>query len=346
MPVPAGEIYANQELALRLADELADRGEDVTLFAPQGSVTRARLVTFEMLPFCDPRMYTRFRSDRSFSDYEHLFMARIYRYTEDHRFDLLHMHLRPLSVAPFAAAARVPTLQTIHDPLSYEYFKLLELYNDFPQIGFVTLSRAQGKALPGLQLLAQVYNGIDLQKWSFNPVGGDRFCWSGRVIREKAPHRAIAAARRLGTGLDLAGFVYASDRHQTGSYWNTQVRPLLGPDVSLDYVPAADLPAFYGRAKAFINPLDWEEPFGLVMIEAMACGTPVVAFDRGSVREIVQDGVSGFVVQTEEEMAEALRRIDTISRAGCRRYAEEKFSLRKMADDYLAAYKQLIERKR
>jgi glycosyltransferase involved in cell wall biosynthesis len=342
VPVPAGEIYANQQLAGELADRLADRGYDVTLFAPEGSVTRAKLVTFGMLPYSDPAIWGHFTSDLSFSDYEHLFMAKIYRHVAEHRFDLVHMHLRPLSVAPFAAMSDVPTLQTIHDPLTFPYFRMLEKYQEFTQLGLVSLSFAQRRAMPELKMFANVYNGIDPDRWQFSPEGGDHFCWSGRCIREKAPHHAIELAHRAGRRIELAGFVYEGDKHNAGSYWNREVRPLLGEDARLDYVAPENLSAFYGRAKALINPLEWEEPFGLVMIEAMACGTPVVAYNRGSVAEVVKDGVTGFVVDTEEEMLQALRNIDSISRSECRRHVEENFSLDRMAQDYAAAYERLI----
>jgi glycosyltransferase involved in cell wall biosynthesis len=342
VPVPAGEVYANQELAGRIADRLTELGHDVTLFAPVGSITRAKLVTFDMLPYCDPRVYGYFDNDHSFSDYEHLFMAKIYRYAAAQHFDLVHMHLRPLSVAPFAAMSAVPTLQTIHDPLTFPYFRMLEEYDEFAQLGFVSISFSQRKALPGLKFFANVYNGIDLDKWKFNGAGGDHFCWAGRVIREKAPHRAMELIRELGGKLELAGFVYYGDRSDEGSYWNQKVKPLLGEDISLRYVEPENLPAFYGRAKAFINPLEWEEPFGLVMVEAMACGTPVVALNRGAVSEIVRDGVSGFVVDTLDEMRAALGRVDTLSRAACRRHVEENFSLEKMTDEYVGAYQRLL----
>lgn len=340
IPVPRGEIYANQDLAGALADELARQGHDVTLFAPLGSVTRARLVTFDMPAFSEPRVYRQYQAGCSFSDYEHVFLAKVYRYAERAGFDLLHMHLRPLSVAPLAALSRVPSLLTIHDPLTFPYFKMLPLYNEFSQLGFVSISLSQRRALPELRCAANVYNGIDLKKWRFDPAGGEAFCWAGRVIREKAPHRALRLARDLGLRLQLAGFVYEGDRSNPESYFRREVEPLLGGGNSLAYRDTAQLPAFYGASRAFINPLDWEEPFGLVMVEAMACGTPVIAFDRGAVREIVADGLTGFVVRDEAEMREAIRNIGAIRRADCRRHVEERFSLPRMAADYLAAYQQ------
>ena len=342
VPVPPNEIYANQEIAGWIADELATRGYDVTLFAPLGSKTKANLVTFDMLPFSDPHIYGRFNSDRSFIDYEHLFMAKIYRYVEENDFDVLHMHLRPLSVAPFAAMSHVPTLQTIHDPLTFSYFKMLELYNEFEKLQFASISFAQRRALPALEIFANVYNGLDLGRWKFDPQGGEKFCHAGRVIREKGAHRAMEIVREMGLKLQMAGFIYEGDKDNPESYWNAQVKPLLGGDITLEYLPTEKLSDFYGSSKAFINTLDWEEPFGLVMIEAMACGTPVIAYNRGSVAEVVKDGVTGFVVETKEEMMAAIKKIDTIKREDCRRHVEENFSIGKMADNYLAEYERLI----
>jgi len=343
IPVPKNEIYANQEIAGWIADKLAEKGEDVTLFAPVGSTTKAKLVTFDMLPYSDPKIHGRYNDGVSFSNYEQLFMAKVYKYAEENNFDVVHMNLRPLSVAPFAAMSKVPTLQTIHDPLTFKYFRMLELYNEFKQLGFVSISFAQRKALPELEIFENVYNGIDLSRWKFNPEGGDGFCWSGRVIREKGTHKAMRIASEMGLRLDLAGFVYEADRHNEGSYWNQKAKPLLSDDITLNYIPYEEMSEFYGKSKAFINTLDWEEPFGLVMIEAMACGTPVIAFDRGSVREVVKDGVTGFIVKDEDEMKEAIRKIDSISREACRKHVEDNFSMEKMADNYLAAYEKLIK---
>lgn len=342
VPVPAGEIYANQDIAGSLADELVGRGYDVTLFASEGSRTKAHLVTFGMLPFSDPSVWTRYRDKRSFADYEHLFMAKVYNFAEENGFDLLHMHLRPLSVTPFAAMSRVPTLSTIHDPLDFPYFKMLELYDGFSRLRFSSISLAQRRAMPELPMLANVYDGVDLSRWEFDPDGGEKLCHAGRVIREKGVHRAMDIAKKLGVGIDIAGFVYDADRHDPESYWSREVEPRLGSDVTLEYIPQEKLPAFYGRSKAFLNTLEWEEPFGLVMVEAMACGTPVIAFDRGSVREVVKDGVTGFIVKDEAEMAEAIKEVGKIKRADCRRHVEDNFSLGKMAEDYLKAYEKLL----
>jgi glycosyltransferase involved in cell wall biosynthesis len=188
-----------------------------------------------------------------------------------------------------------------------------------------------------------VYNGIDLKKWKYDADGGDGFCWSGRVIKEKGTHKAMEIAHRMNLKLDMAGFVYDGDKHNEKSYWNQKAKPLLSGDITLKYVPPEELSDFYGRAKAFINTLDWEEPFGLVMVEAMACGTPVIAFNRGSVAEVVKDGVTGFVVNSEEEMMEAIRNIGSIKREDCRRHAEENFSIGKMTENYLAAYDKMLK---
>lgn len=341
IPVPSQEIYANQEIAGWIADELAFRGYDVTLFAPLGSETKAKLVTFDMAPFSDPVIYGKYKGEYSFLDYEQLFMSKIYQYAENNALDLLHMHLRPLSVVPFAAMSRMKTLQTVHDPLTFPYFKMLELYNGVEKIKFSSISLSQRKALPDFYMKYNVYNGIDISKWKFNPGGGSSLCWSGRVISEKGTHRAMEIARKMELEMHMAGFVYEADKHNPDSYWNQKVKPLLGDKIKLDYMPKEKLSDFYGNSKVFINTLEWEEPFGLVMIEAMACGTPVVAFNRGSVSEIVKDGVTGFVVNSEDEMIEAIRNIDSINREDCRRYVEENFSIEKMVENYIKIYKEL-----
>jgi glycosyltransferase involved in cell wall biosynthesis len=344
IPVPESEIYANQNMAGWIADRLSEKKADVTLFAPKGSRTKAKLVTFGMLPYSDPRVHKVLSAGCSFSDYEHLFMAKIYNYALENKFDVLHMHLRPLSVAPFSAMSKIPTIQTIHDPLNYKYFKILECYNSFKQIGFVSISFSQRKPLPGLKMIGNVYNGISLEKWTFNPKGGKYLCWSGRVLPEKATHIAIKVARKTNIELKMAGYVYNNDKNNPSSYWNKKVKPNLSRKITLEYLQPKEQNYFYGNAKAFINPIQWEEPFGLVMIEAMACGTPVIAFNRGSVPEIVKHGETGFIVNNEKEMIEAIKRIDMIDRRKCRERVEKHFTVEKMVDEYEKVYRKIINK--
>ncbi len=341
-PPPENEIYANQNIAVWISDELAKRGHDITLFAPIGSKTKAKLVTFNMLPYSDSRVHRVLSAGCSFSDYEHLFMAKIYNYASKNKFDVVHMHLRPLSVVPFSAMSNVLTVQTIHDPLNYKYFKTLELYNSFKQIGFVSISYSQRKALPKLKMIGNVYNGIHLDKWKYNPDKGKYLCWAGRVLPEKGVDIAIKIAKKLNVELKMAGFVYGNDKKDKNSYWNKKVKPNIGGKISLGYLNESQMSSFYGNAKVFINTLQWEEPFGLVMIEAMACGTPVIAFKRGSVPEIIKDGVTGFVVENEKEMIEAIKNIDKIDRAKCRKHVEKYFNAEKMVEGYEKVYGKII----
>lgn len=342
VPPPKNEIYANQTMVGWIADELAKRKRDVTLFAPIGSKTKAKLVTFSMLPYSHPKVSKTLNAGCSFSDYEHLFMAKIYNYAEKNKFDILHMHLRPLSVAPFSAMSKVPTVQTIHDPLTYKYFKMLELYNEFKQVGFVSISKSQKKALPKLKFFANVYNGIELGKWKFNSQGGNYLCWAGRVLPEKGADIAIKVAKKLNMELKMAGFVYDNDKNDKNSYWNKKVKPMLNEKITLKYLGLSQMPLFYGNAKVFINTLRWQEPFGLVMIEAMACGTPVVAFNHGSVPEIIKHGKTGFIVENEKEMVEAVKNVDKIDRAECRKHVEKYFTIEKMVNGYERVYEKLI----
>jgi len=342
VPLPVGEIYANQEMAGWIADELARKGFDATLFAPIGSKTKAKLVTFGMRPYSDPKIHRVFSAGCSFSDYEHLFMAKIYNYAAKNNFDVLHMNLRPLSVVPFSAMSDIPTVQTLHDPLYYEYFRILKRYNEFKQISFVSISRSQRKALPKLRFSGNVYNGISLDQWKFHSKTGEYLCWAGRVLPEKGPHIAIRAAKRLGLPLKMAGFVYNIDKENKKSYWNKEIKPFLGGNITLDYLPSRKRNSFYGNARAFINTLQWEEPFGLVMIEAMACGTPVIGFRRAAVPEIVKDGKTGFIVKDEREMVKAIKKIDEIKREDCRQRVEKYFSVEKMADGYEKVYERVI----
>lgn len=342
VPPPKNEIYANQTMVGWIADELAKRKRDITLFAPIGSKTKAKLVTFGMLPYSHPQISKILNDGCSFSDYEHLFMAKVYNYAVENKFDALHMHLRPLSVIPFSAMSKVPTIQTIHDPLYYKYFKILESYNGFKQIGFISISHSQRKDLPKLKFIGNVYNGIRVERWKYNPRGGNYLCWAGRVLPEKGADIAIRIAKKLNMELKMAGFVYDNDKNDKNSYWNKEVKPLLNGKITLKYLGLSQMPSFYGNAKVFINTLRWQEPFGLVMIEAMACGTPVVAFNHGSVSEIIKHGKTGFIVENEKEMVEAVKNVDKIDRAECRKHVEKYFTIEKMVDGYERVYGRMI----
>lgn len=339
-PVPAGTIYANMTVAGEMADKLTEMGEEVTFFAPEGTQTKAKLVSFDMKPFSDPQVYSLYPDPESSYKYENVMMLRMLNFLDKEQFDVLQTHCRPFSIADFAPLKPLlPVVATAHDPVSYPLYKLLPLYNQFINLHLVSISMAQRPGQTGIEWAANIYNGVDADKWEFKAGRGEYLVFAGRMMEEKGPDTAIQVALKTGMKLKLAGSMYDKDKE----FFETKIKPFLGPQIEyLGAVPREQLNDLYGGAAALLMPIKWEEPFGLVMIEAMACGTPVIALKRGSVPEVVVDGRTGYIVDSSEEMEESVKNIGKIDRADCRKSVEEKFSLQKMAEEYLKLYKSLV----
>lgn len=256
-------------------------------------------------------------------------------------FDVIHFHISQLHFPVMRRLPYVPHVTTLHGRLDLE--ELRPLYQEYADIPVVSISDAQRLPLPTAGWVATVHHGLPPSLFTFHPAPGNYLAFLGRISPEKGVDRAIEIATACGERLRIAAKVDAADL----DYFNHDIRPLLdNPLVEfIGEIPDCDKNDFLGRAKALLFPIDWPEPFGLVMIEAMACGLPVVAFPGGSVREIIDDGVSGFVVNTVEDAISAVRRIDTIDRRRCRETFERRFSARRMAAQYVDLYRQLIARR-
>jgi glycosyltransferase involved in cell wall biosynthesis len=256
-----------------------------------------------------------------------------------HRYDILHIH-PPDRAMPLAIThPDIPVVYTLHDPIypwRRDIFRMFQSPNQY----FVSISDAQRRPAPDLNYAATIYNGIPLDAFPFSERSEDFFLFVGRLHPEKGVREAVEAARLAGVRLKIIG------PPVTGEYWEKHVKPYLGEQIEyVGFVPRKDLFRFYGRAKATLVPIQWEEPFGLVLVESMACGTPVIAFRRGSVPEVVKHGETGLIVETVEEIAAAIKTIDAIDRAACRRHVEEHFSIEKMAEGYERVFLQILEQK-
>jgi glycosyltransferase involved in cell wall biosynthesis len=218
---------------------------------------------------------------------------------------------------------------------------LLRTYQAFAQLPFVSISHAQRRPLAGANWVATIHHGIDLRAFTFSPQPGHYLAFLGRISPEKATDRAIAIAQRCGLPLKIAAKVDKVDVE----YYDTQIKPLLrAPGIEyIGEIGDAEKSDFLSGAIALLVPISWPEPFGLVMIEAAACGTPVIAFNAGSVSEVVEDGVTGFIVRDEAEAMAALEKVPTLDRRHIRQRFEERFTARRMAQDYLATYAELME---
>ena len=251
-------------------------------------------------------------------------------------FDIVHCH-GEFSHAAILGERRRHSLTTIHwrvDELDRQLF-----FAAFPDLPVAAISAAQESGIPASNRAGIVHHGIERDRYALDERPGTHLAFVGRMTDQKRPDTAIRVARAAGRPIRLAGTVDVGNP----LYFEREVRPLLGDDaVYVGPVGDAAKGALLAGAEALLFPIDWPEPFGLVMIEAMACGTPVIAWRRGSVLEIVEDGVTGFVVESEAEAVDALSRIGTIDRAGVRRRFEERFTSRHMAERYVQLYERLL----
>ena len=329
--VPPRLYGGTERIVAYLTDALVAMGHDVTLFASAEARTRARLV-----PVRDQAMRLDacpLKSDLA----AHLSMLDEVRKRRD-SFDILHFHTDLLHFPLFEDMAE-RTVTTVHGRLDMK--DLPEVYGRWPQYPLVSISDSQRAPLPHASWAATVLHGVpaELYETSLSP-GRGYLAFLGRISPEKRPDRAIALAQKSQIPLRIAAKVDAAD----ADYFQRCIRPLLD-DPLIEFVGEIgdeQKSDFLGNATALLFPIDWPEPFGMVMIEAMACGTPVVAWDCGSVREVVEDGVTGFVVRSEAEALEAIGRARTINRLRVRRTFEKRFSATAMAKRYLDVYARLL----
>ncbi len=334
--VPPRFYGGTERIVSYVTDELVRRGHDVTLFASGDSRTTARLV-----PVVE-------RATRFESDTHAILGAEFIRelgmvFSRASDFDVIHCHVDYLAF-PFDGLTATPTVHTIHGRLDLPH--LIPVYRQFSTVPLVSISDAQRAPLEplGVRWAGTVYHGLPVERYAFAPEDRGYLAFLGRIAPEKQADLAIEIARRVGLPLKIAAKVDATDRE----YFNQVVAPLLDDPLVefLGEIGEDDKPAFLGGARALLFPIDWPEPFGLVMIEAMACGTPVVARPCGSVPEVVVHGRTGFLASSLVEMAEAVNRIDEIDRAECRRHVEQRFSVARMAEDYERIYRRLAIRRR
>jgi glycosyltransferase involved in cell wall biosynthesis len=332
-PVPPPLYGGTERVVAFLTDALVDLGHDVTLFASGDSVTRARLVASrERALRLDPQPL---KSDVA----AHLAMLHDVR-ARAGEFDVLHFHLDLLHFPLFEAYAE-RTVTTLHGRL--DIADLAGVYRRWPRYPLVSISAAQRAPLAFAHWLDTVHHGMPVDLMRPAAGSGDYLAFVGRISPEKRVDRAIRVAGRAGMRLRVAAKIDGAD----ADYFRTDIEPLLTRSAHVDFIGEVDDAAkneLLAGARALLFPIDWPEPFGLVMIESMACGTPVIAWDCGSVREVVDDGVTGFVVHSEDEALAALAKVGTLERTQVRRTFERRFSARVMASRYLDLYRRVAAR--
>lgn len=323
-------LYGGTERTISwLTEELIELGHDVTLFASGDSQTSAQL---------EPMWPRALRLDGSVSDPNALHIAMIeHIYLRAGEFDLMHFHL---DYFPFAVMSRqaTPFLTTLHGRLDLPEHR--PVFGAFPTVPLVSVSNSQRHPLPNANWVGTVPHGLPIDLLMPRPTTPSYLAFLGRICPEKGVDRAIRIAKRSGLPLRIAAKVDPADQ----SYFHQAIRPLLDePHVDfIGEISDAQKPDFLSGAIALIVPIDWPEPFGLVMIEAMACGTPVIAFNRGSVPEVIEDDLTGRIVEDESSAVDAICGIDRLSRNAIRKRFEERFTARRMAEQYLKIYRRLI----
>jgi glycosyltransferase involved in cell wall biosynthesis len=329
--VPPHGYGGTERVVSYLTEELVRQGHQVTLFASGDSVTSAELVA--------PRRRA-LRLDASCVDQLACHLVLVEQVVSlAGNFDIIHFHIDYLHF-PLSCRAGYAHLTTLHGRLDIP--ELPALYRVYPDESVVSISDAQRRPLPWLNWQGTVYHGLPEDLFPSRRRHGDYLAFLGRISPEKRVDRAVQVARRTGMKLRVAAKIDKADR----DYFREQIEPLFRHPL-VEYVGEVGGRAkeeFLGNAYALLFPIDWPEPFGLVMIEAMACGTPVIAWRCGSVPEVMQDGVTGFVVESIEEAVDAVGQVAALDRRNCRRVFEERFTDRRMAQDYLALYHRLLER--
>src|SRR5215813_5294916 len=328
--VPPQFYGGTERVVSYLTEELVRLGHEVTLFASGDSITRARLQApcsraLRLDPNCQIPLA------------HHLLMlGQVYQQAQE--FDVIHCHTDYLGL-PLTRFTATPTVITLHGRLDIP--DLGPIYSEYPEVPLVSISDAQRTHLPHIHWAATIHHGLPPDLCSFEPRPGSSLLFLGRISPEKRPDTAIRVACRSGVPLRIAAKVDVVDRE----YFETIIRPLLDHPL-IEFIGEVDerqKQALLHDTLALLFPIDWPEPFGLAMIEALACGTPVIARSRGAVAEVLRDGVTGLLCETEDEMVEAVGRVATLERATCRQEFEQRFTTRTMTQRYLQVYQESIE---
>jgi glycosyltransferase involved in cell wall biosynthesis len=327
--VPPKLYGGTERIVSYLTEELVAQGHDVTLFASGDSTTSARLVassprSLRLDPHCIDQLS------------HHILMLECVL-QQAQRFDIVHFHIDYLHF-PLSRRAAYRHVTTLHGRLDIP--DLVPLYREFPEMPLVSISDSQRLPLPNVNWKGTVYHGLPENLYRFRREPGEYLACLGRISPEKGVDRAIEIAKQVRLPLRIAAKVDKADRE----YFENVIEPLLD-DPLVDYIGEisdAGKDAFLGNAKALLFPIDWPEPFGLVMIEAMACGTPVIAYASGSVPEVMEQGRSGFIVTDLPDAVEAVRMLPQLSRTRCREIFEERFTAERMARDYVDVYEKVL----
>ena len=327
--VPPKYYGGTERVVSYLTEELVRQGHDVTLFASGDSVTKARLVTG-----CQRSL----RLDKHCIDkmaHQTVMLERVFQRATE--FDIVHFHVDYLHF-PLSRRQPITHVTTLHGRLDIP--DLVPLYQEFRDMPVISISNAQREPLPWANWQATVYHGLPTDLYRFRPEAGSYLAFVGRISPEKRVDRAIEIAKRVQIPLKIAAKVDPVDKR----YFKREIKPLLCESLVefIGEIGEGEKDEFLGNAYALLLPIDWPEPFGLVMVEALACGTPVIAYRDGAVPEVIEEGHTGFIVEGLEDAVEAVRRVPELSRRRCREVFEKRFTATRMAHDYVRVFERLI----
>ena len=346
-PLPKEIVYAPMGLAEKIVKGLEKRGHDVTFYTSCDSEIEIKKEDCGMISYYrlkNKAMSGGFHDQLQLTIYEQLMASKMYEDAQINKYDIIHaFHLTP-KILPFVNLTKTPTVFSLHDPMSASWNKFIEYCPWKNKAHFISISDNQRKGMPNLNYAGTVYNGMEIEKFEFKNSKNkqdDYLAFLGRYSSEKGADVAVSVAIKSNEKLKMAGTIWG------GGFYDQKIKPYLEKNKieDLGFLNGKDVSNLLRNAKALLFPIRWEEPFGLVMIEAMACGTPVIAFNKGSVPEIIKHGETGFVVENEKEMVEAIKNIDQIKRKDCRKYVEESFTVEKMIDGYEEVYERIVNRK-
>jgi len=343
-PVPPKGYGGTEAIVSKLTEGLIKKGHQVTLFASADSKTKARLV-----PVVNKNLFS-LNVPWLCDSYNVLNLIKSFSRAKE--FDILHTHIDVYDPV-FRAKSPVPTVATLHNifwPSTqqkngtwHEYRARILIYNQFLKLPYVAISNSYRKQCPAkIKFVETIHHGVDVSQLKFNPKPENSFVWLGRLAPNKGLHLAVRMAKKLGFRLEISGKITSFENEV---YFKKEIRPYLSSRIKFvgEIKEEKEKAKFLGKGMALIYPLLWEEPFGIVMAEALACGTPVIAFNRGAAPEIVEDGKNGFIVKNLNGMKKAIFNIEKIDRFNCRKIAEAKFSLEKMIKNYENLYYKIIK---
>ena len=343
-PAPNDIAYSPLGVAVAIAEGLQERGHEVTFFGPSGTTVHTAVETCNVRPLATTahELYELASTSDLVQDYlpnlYDSFMARqMFQRANAGEFDALFFHHPESAEALAPLFPNVPVLYTLHDYLDEKRRQAMEMHTSGNQ-HFISISNSQRRDAPDLAYADTVYNGINIINFEYSDSAEDYLMFAGRIVPEKGVKEAVQVALLTGKRLIITGQVPPTSQW----YFDEHVKPHLSDKILfLGLIDKEQLAKYYQKAQALLMPIQWEEPFGLTMAEAMSCGTPVIAFRRGSVAEVLIDGKTGFIVDNTHEMVEAVAKIDSISRSACRTHVEKNFTIDHMLDGYEKALEQI-----